>query len=329
MKKIASTLCILTATIFLMVPAVNAEESTTDDSDRTLKVLNINSNLSIEKKADGRVYPVISSKDSALTSVEQEVILKEMGYTLDEIETMNPSVKQDMAISGGRKVEVETNIVQYFNSSDGKRYLVTDENREEIEALRQQEAERLSKELNKKIEVAPLSNMGSTRDGIFSGRGHVSYQGKSPNATEFQFRYTDTFDWSGYPKITYTDTFAHAWQSHSTSVSSEGRLTSVINGSNYYNNLTINPESIYGSSTKISLSNKLFETMSGYIANEVRIPISYKGTTGKFIARYAHPWTVVQPSIAIGPASISYSGYVGDEWFWENTFTITSVPSDM
>lgn len=46
-----------------------------------------------------------------------------------KIKNMNPSLKQEIALNGGVKVDVQTKVVQYFHSSDGKKYLVTDQNR--------------------------------------------------------------------------------------------------------------------------------------------------------------------------------------------------------
>lgn len=322
MRKFTKACFVLSTVFLLLVPVVNAQENVIDENEKNSELIRIDSNLIIEKKLDGRVLPILNSNNQKLTSDQQDAILKEMRFTEDEIQSMSPSEKESTALAGGVKVDSETILLQYFNASDGKKYLVTDENRDEIEALRQQEAKKLSRKLNKEIQIQPLS---SVKDGIFSARGHVTYQGKSPNATEFEYRYNDSFDWSSTPQNTITDTLAHAWQSHSTSVKSEAVTNTVVLGNNNYKYPSVIPEGVYASYFKFPYTTR-FDSMNGYLVNHVRIPISEKGHTGKFVARYAHPWTLVTPGISAGPISISYGSFIGDEWYWETTYTINGLP---
>lgn len=327
MKKYVKICCVLATTILLIVPVANAQGNNVDVSeDQVVESIKIDSDLLLQKKADGRVNLVSNSKNINLSDAQQDQILKEMRFTEDEIKAMGPSVKENLALNGGVKVDVQTKLVQYFNSSDGNRYLVTDQNREQIEALRQMEAEKLGEQLNKEISIQPLSSMGSVVDGIFSASGYVTYQGR--NSTEFEYRYTDSFAWSKTPQNLYDDTIAHAWQTQGTSIFSDGQLTTKWLGNKDYHNLMVTPEGVYGSSAKVRYS-MLFEEMTGYLANHVRIPVSYKGTTGRFVAKFAHPWSIIQPSISVGAISISFGPFIGDEWSWESTFNITDNPNEL
>ncbi|MDR9855664.1 hypothetical protein RJP21_18790 [Paenibacillus sp. VCA1] len=322
MRKFTKACFVLSTVFLLLVPVVNAQENVDDENEQNSELIRIDSDLTIEKKFDGRVFPILNSNNQKLTSDQQDAILKEMRFTEDEIQSMSPGEKESTALAGGVKVDSQTTLVQYFNASDGKKYLITDENRDEIEALRQQEAKKLSKELNKEIQIQPLSTV---KDGIFSARGHVTYQGKSPNATEFEYRYHDSFDWSSTPQNLLTDTLAHAWQSHSTSVRSQAVTNTVVLGSNNYKYPSVIPEGLYGSYFKFAYTTR-FDSMNGYLYNDVRIPISEKGHTGKFVAKYAHPWTLGTPAVSIGPLSISFSSFIGDEWYWETIYTINGQP---
>ncbi|MBJ6361230.1 hypothetical protein ACFOQM_07990 [Paenibacillus sp. GCM10012307] len=58
------------------------------------------------------------------------------------------------------------------------------------------------------------------------------------------------------------------------------------------------------------------------VLETVRILKSYGGTTGKWVVSYAHPWTVISPSVSFGPISVDFGSFLGDEWEWENGFTI-------
>lgn len=325
MKKLAKISCIIAASMLLLVPITNAKENIENYNDPTIETIKFDSELTIQRKADGRIIPIFNSKEHNLSNIQQDAILEEMKFTEDEINNMSPTLKEDIALNGGVKVTVQTNLLQYFNSSNGEKYLITNDNRDEIEALRQLEAKKLSKKLNKEIQIEPLGAGGSVSDGIFSAHGYVTYQGKSPNATEFVFRYTDTFNWSSTPNFTYTDKIAHAWQTHSTGVAKEGRMTTTVApGYNNFYTLTVNSEGVYGSSANIGY-NTSFSQQTGFIASTVRIPVSNNGTTGKYVSTYVHPWSVLQPSLSVGPISIDIGTFIGDEWSWETTFTISST----
>jgi len=56
--------------------------------------------------------------------------------------------------------------------------------------------------------------------------------------------------------------------------------------------------------------------MSNTLTDYVRIPKSFGDTTGKWVAKYAHPWTVVSPSLTIGPVSLNFSSFIRNEYEW-------------
>ncbi|WP_136608730.1 hypothetical protein [Paenibacillus dokdonensis] len=324
MRKFTKACFALSTVFLLLVPVVNAQEkSVVDEKELSSELIRIDSDLTIEKESDGRVFPLKSNSHN-LTPAQQGLILREMKFTDEEIQSMSPGEKESIALAGGIKVESQTsNLVQYFHASDGKRYMVTEENRDEIEALRQQEAKKLSKELNREVIIQPLST--TINDGIFSARGHVTYQGKSPNAQEFEYLYTDSFDWSTNPQNRITDTIAHAWQGHTTSISRKASTTTTVLGSNTYASPSVTFDNVSGDHFKFSYGT-LFDSMYGYLQDTVRIPITNKGTTGRFVGGYVHPWTTVQPGLTVGPVSVSFGAFIGDEWHWDTTYTIDSNP---
>ncbi|MNI53373.1 hypothetical protein D3C73_1082000 [compost metagenome] len=176
--------------------------------------------------------------------------------------------------------------------------------------------------MDKEITIQPLST--SVSDGKFSAHGYVTYQGKSPNAMEFEFRYIDAFEWSSSPNYQYTDKIAHAWQAHTTSISSYARTIQTLPGATNDNYLSVTSEGAYASSAEIQFVSQVFNNLKGYLVDNVRIPISNSGTTGKYVGAYAHPWSMLEPSISVGPISVGYGGFIGDEWSWETTYTISS-----
>lgn len=321
MKNLWKVGSVVLVALLLVSPIAKAEGNGTESQIK--KTIVIDSNLAIQKNNDGTIENNLQDKD--LTINQQELILKEMNFTEQEINNMGSDLKESLSKSGGTKVNTTTKLNQYFNSLDGNKYLVTDENKNEIEYLRQRDAMQLSTVLNKEVKINSLSSMGSISDGIFSAKGFVSYQGKTSNSKEYEYRYHDSFRWSRSPQYAYNDKLAHAWQTHSTSVSSEASIRYDLNGAYQY--LSVTPEGVYGSSAKVNFTSNFIGELSGYLVNVVRIPVSNQGTTGRFVAKYAHPWTILSPSISAGPVSIDFSTYIGDEWSWENTFTISGSPN--
>lgn len=322
MKKISKMWCALTAALLLVVPVTaSAQENVINKEDQTVEIISIDSNLSLEKKADGRVFPKMKTRDQSLTVSQQESVLVEMGFTEEDLEEMNPTLKKDISLSGGKKVETQTTLREYYNSFDGKKHLVTDENREEIEALRQKEVRELSNKLDREINIEPL---GYTQDYPFTGVGNVVYQGKTPNAAEFVFKYYNTATWAESPNYMYTDTLAHAWQSFATGVSRESTLTTWVTPQHSgITNPAVKIEGAYGSSAKMLQGN--YSSRHWTIVETVHIPISNKRDTGKHVARYAHPYSIVTPSLTVGPVSLAYSSFWGKEWTWDTIYTIDSM----
>ncbi|HBS43653.1 MAG TPA: hypothetical protein DEA91_02810 [Paenibacillus sp.] len=165
----------------------------------------------------------------------------------------------------------------------------------------------------------------SVVDGSFSGWASLNYYGKSPNATEFEFGYGDNFSYNKSINYNYTDKLAHAWQSHTTSINAYGDYYYNLLGGYYTPGVQItNQGSLYGRVAAINLVNSLTDSSGGWLEDRVRIPITYKGQSGRWVARYTHPWSPVIPSLTIGPVSLSFGTFIGDEWEWEweNNFTI-------
>ncbi|PAF33562.1 hypothetical protein [Paenibacillus sp. 7516] len=321
MKKILMSFSSLLLLILITTSIASAqEESSVNGDDMITQRIAIDSNLTIEKRKDGRVVPIKNTEKLSVTQLES--ILREMKMSDEVIEKMPRSQKEYYASQGGISIPVETKLKRYFRTSDGRRLLVTDENKNEIEALRQKEVAKINNELNTNITIAPL-DMGSEADGSFSGKGVLGYVGKSPNATEFEFSYGDDFNFSKNVTYKFTDKIAHAWQSHTTSVRYYGEWWRYVLGDLTQKPLEIKNEgSVYGRSGAFSHNGSVADETGGFLVDIVRIPVSYKGTTGKWVTRYSHPWSFIIPDISIGPISVDFSSYVGDEWEWENTFTI-------
>lgn len=321
MKKLFMFFSSTLLLILLITPIANAQENSSLSSDDLIvQKIKIDSKLTIEKRKDGRIVPVENT--DVLTDNQLDSILKEMNLSDEMIKKMPKSQKEYYASKGGVAVNVETKLNRYFRTSDGQRLLITDENRSEIEALRQKEIEKINTESALNLKIAPL-DMGEDGSGSFRGWGTLIYLGRSPNATEFEFEYGDSFSYDEDVSRKYTDKIAHAWQSHTTSVNAYGEYWWYVLDYLGTKDLTIKNEgSVYGHSGSFKHPDTITNESGGFLVDTVRIPVTNKGTTGKWVTRYSHPWTLITPDVTIGPLSLDFSSFVGDDWEWENTFTI-------
>jgi hypothetical protein len=307
------------ALFLLITPIANAQDDIITKEDSITQRTVIDSELTIEKRSDGRVVPIVNADD--LDDNQLNSVLRAMNYSDNLIERMPEQQKKFYASNGGVNIPVETTLKRYFMTSDGERILVTEENKFEIETLRQKEAQKLKSEKGIELEITPLAS--SVVDGSFSGWASLNYYGKSPNATEFEFGYGDNFSYNKSINYNYTDKLSHAWQSHTTSINAYGDYWYNLLNNTYTPGVTItNAGSVYGHVASIKLVSSLTDNSGGWLEDRVRIPVSNKGTTGRWVALYTHPWSPVIPSITIGPVSLNWSTFVGDQWEWENTFTI-------
>lgn len=289
-------------------------------SEEVVSRIAIDTSLTIEKTEDGRVLPVKNAKN--LTTKQLDIVLRNMEMDDDLISNMPLAVKQHFVSTGGVAVPVTTEKKEYFRTSDGKRILVTEENKDEIDKIKQEEIAKLSK--IEGLEFTTFGeNLGSDASGDFRGYSALTYLGKTSG--EFQYQYADWFHYDADVTYRTTDKIARAWQDHTVSVKRHGFGQWVVNG--WYNDLSISTHhngGTTGSYAAIKLpSSSLFDKAYGYYYDNVNINKSVaKNTTGKWVVKYAHPWTILSPSVTIGAVSLEFSSYLGNEWEWESSFDI-------
>lgn len=301
------------------VPFSSAKEveGLPEKRDNVTSLIVVDPTLTIEKTEDGRILPVVDAKELTITQLDK--VLQNMNVSNDLLSKMPLELKQKVISRGGVVVPITTKKNEYFRTTDGSRLLVTEENKEEIEKIKQQQVAKLNR-TNNETTITPFGT-GSAGSGSFTGFSMLQYVGST--STEYEYDYTEWFFYDDDVQQKYTDKIAHAWQSHTTSVGREASASyRVLDYWSSWTPPTSHNTSVTGSSASISIPNTLFSEMYGYFGETVRIPKTNEGLTGKWVVKYAHPWTLLSPSIAIGPVTINFSAFLGDEWEWENTFTI-------
>ncbi|REK76793.1 hypothetical protein [Paenibacillus paeoniae] len=307
---------------FLITPVgsthgfVNSPKSERED---VTSIIFVDSNLTIEKTEDGRVSPIKNA--NKLTISQLDSILTNMNVNHDQISNMPLPIKQKVVSRGGVAVPITTTKkTEHFVTPDGKQRLVTEENKEEIDKIKQQEISKLNNS-NNNSGITPFS-LGSERDGSFYGYSLLMYRGST--AAELEYEYIEYFSYDANVNYKYTDRIAHAWNPHTVSIGREAGAQYKLFGIWANMNVTTSHnDSTTGASASIKLPNtQIIEETFGYFIDTVRIPKIYSGTTGKWVVKYAHPYSVITPSVNIGAVSITYSPFLGKSWSWENTFTI-------
>lgn len=105
MKKLSKFLLTISVALLFLVPVtVSAQENAVNEEDISIDNIIIDSNLSLDKKTDGRVYLQMRNSDNSLTVSQQRSVLEEMGFSEKEIEKMSPAIIQEISLNGGKKL---------------------------------------------------------------------------------------------------------------------------------------------------------------------------------------------------------------------------------
>ncbi|MHA2854183.1 hypothetical protein ACXZ7E_09350 [Paenibacillus lautus] len=291
--------------------AVNASEYSA--ANETLaREIKIASNFKVSLYNDGRIEAI--ENPEMLTNEQREEALKIMKFTDEEIQSFPEELQNDLLADGGVKVDLNTEMVRVYTDLSGVDHVVTPENEEEIEKIRMADYRTVYGENNK---IVPY---GSHREGSFTGSAILTYLGS--DSVVFKYKYRTTFDWSSKPVLTFTDSIAHAWQSHTTSVGSTAkqyRLKQGIYNFTYPENVKIYND-VTGTRATVDIT-RHDGNHYGYIEDEVRIPLRHRGEPGQFVSAYGHAWSASLIDVVLNYFNIYLNGF-GDKWTWRNNFTI-------
>ncbi|WP_454189843.1 hypothetical protein [Paenibacillus sp. Marseille-Q7038] len=313
----------------------------------TTSAAEINSNTvdvegyQLTQYADGRVEGVNEPRD--LSEEQKNEILKVIGYSDAEIASLSPSLKNELVIQGG--VRVDSNITEVnvsYTDLEGTKYsvnentvdTVTDAISEDLKKFNLPVGEEAKAALEEFVVdsiqdpmITPRNiNSDGTDDNNFKIWGTVTYLGKTQSGVEFKHSIRNNFRWSKTPNFTFTDTIGISHISKTIPVGTNGIYDAYDRNWDKWFNYGFKKinNGLYGGSGEIDLR-ALHQDSShvGYIGNETRTAVSQKGTTSKFYGAYSH---AVVPEIAVMALSIygiDVSGY-GFEYDYSQTYTLPS-----
>ncbi|UYG93175.1 hypothetical protein [Cytobacillus firmus] len=250
-------------------------------------------------------------------STDLETLLKDKGYTSSDIALMNDETKERIANSDGEKADYTVTAKEYYNSLDGTRYEVTDENREEINKIMNEDIEKYAQETGISIlrtnkadmNVNILSAGDSYEDAKLSVSAFVDKS--STNSIEHTYWAFLDFMWTESPTAQLTDHIGLAWTQEFKGLANslDGYLSwahilesNIVTGN-------INPsQELYGIKGKFLVPDSDFIT--GGISQQIVAPRKYDTDLGKFQAKYVHTLVPFTGAINIGPAAVN----VPTEW---------------
>ena len=307
---------------------VNAMTDSTEkvmvDTDNVSEIVKLE-NVDISIFEDGRIKPI--NNPESLTREERTTALKLMEFSDDEIASFPEVLINDLLAEGGVKVELtKEDEVHIYTDLQGNDHIVTPETINQVNEIKKLDYLIIANKYNLNSGVSPFA-MGQQKDGNFTGKGVLTYIGTSSTGKEYEYNYRTAWEWSLMPTLTWTDSIATSWQSHTTSVSTTSDYTRWANGGfSHDNKVSVDRSSVAGTTAKIDIQNAPGRHY-GYIQDKVRIPIGNKGNTGQFASAYGHSHVPALPvGINIGGwGSISFSGGAGDKWSWKNSYTIGST----
>lgn len=315
MKKVY--LLVMVFLLLMSVPVTQAAGNSPQDSQISINKIAIDSSFTITKFSDGRVGPVENPDNLSETQLDR--ILVEMGVNFEEINKFPMKFKKSLVSRGGKKVDLQGSSQQYYNSLDGNRYLITEENKYEIDAIKAADITKLKASSGG---VTPLSiPVGSTSDGIWSANSIMFYNGKTANQLEYIYDLYSSFNWSTEPNFFLTDSIAQAWDTGISSASSNGALNYRNYAWHPYTQIPMTISRQIGA-TKGNISLQYAYDQYGALHDSLRVPVASHGLTKQLVFSYVHPWIGGAVGVILTYLSIDWKSFTGDEWHWDGVFTV-------
>lgn len=271
--------------------------------------------LNIKKFEDGRVKGIPNAHE--LNEKQLNIVLKEIGLSDEDIIRIPKELKVAMVKKGGKNVLVKSEYTSEYTYVDpnGKRYEITEHNKERIEEIKKQDLKNISLEIN------------SVRDGKFVMYSWVLYQGKTPNGKEHTYSISTFYQWDAIPWFREKDKLAIAWQSHTTPVAgtADGRhIDFPLSGGSFVYDLPVDVSNLYGTSFTVPMHITAGDS-TGIGEQDIRIPVRHTGETATIATKYGH---LLIPGggigVSIGPLSIDFSSLGHEEWAERVSFIIGS-----
>lgn len=266
----------------------------------------------------------VNAEETKKSEEDVNSILKEKGFSDEETDSLSKETKEKIAENDGEKAEYSIEKTdQYYNSLDGNRYKVTEENKEKIDSIRQRDLEKMN--MNKPTTFSTSPHIGNDSDGKWSAETVVIKKGTT--SKEYKYSVATDWFWSKTPNAYFTDTIGTAWETDWTGIggteSSHGTAVGIYGDGprpvDISQSVKLKQE-IYGLKADFDLGT--WDSQTGGFIQDVVVPKRLYGETTSMVTTYAHPYSPGKVSLDIGPGSISPEKFWGDEWTYRVNITV-------
>jgi hypothetical protein len=269
----------------------------------------------------------VTAEELGLEKEEMQDLLIEKGFEEDFIMSSTTSVLEELIENDAKSVEVEVELVNIYHSLDGNAYEVTEENKNEINRIREKDKMKAFGSNNLQLNTYSTQCVCKViTDGDWSGHISLSYMGK--NGSNHEYRIFAGWWWDRMPYAYWgSDKMAIAWQNHATGEggSYTGYAFGITDSGEYQQrNLSGHREVRYGIEQPVPLGT-WNNGQGGEIGYTVSIPDRYNGDRTSVVYTYLHPYSPFDITLNIGPVSITYNEFWGDEWSYRLNHTIGEV----
>lgn len=303
---------------------------------------NLDTDLTVEILEDGRVAPVDDT--SQLSEASLDSILIRIGYPVNSINNWDITRKRNLASSGGKVINGYISDAKHeYISSDGKGYLVTPSNENEIRKIQIEDLKKagISDEQVEDYNLIEENTTnavsttradyngfpGSYQDGNWTGTISIAKVGET--STQYVYKVSLDYYWSEQPFVYYGDNAGFAWAGVGIAKYS---TVSTKHAVYFGNSWTLFPNEItelnnYGTSVGMNHDANVYGRQMGYIEEEITVSKSMAGEEKGISAAYSHPWHGGNDwSISVGIGGLSFSSgnsaLNGDNWLWGYNFIV-------
>lgn len=279
------------------------------------------------------LFLTFSVSEKTQAASDTEAVLENKGYSDDEINSMNDTTKEKLANSEGTRADYTVTQKEYYNSLDGKKYEVTDENRSEINKIMERDIAQYTKKagisvmrVQSPMTLATTSYAGdSYEDNNISVNAYVDKTTSSNSATEYAYKAFLDFSWFDTPAINFTDQIGLAWDNRFIGLANtlDDYYTYLYAQQYMYSKSIDTDQELYGFKGKFTLERSAFQV--GGMSQTIKVPTKYKNQTGKFQAKYVHALIPFNIGIGIGAASVEVpTDFASQEFVLDFNLTIGS-----
>ncbi|HEF5239031.1 TPA: hypothetical protein ACOQ34_005592 [Bacillus cereus] len=303
---------------FMLVMGMGISLSFSNPASAETSKTNVHNKLEVKQTEDGRVLGIKSSEKLSLEQLDNN--LMKMGFSFNEISNMQKDLKKELVKQGGKKANLElVEEKQEYKSLDGENYIINNDNKEKIQNIKQQDANKLLNQSSKNdSKIQRMNPPSAVINDELTFNLFAIYEGTK--GSDYVYKVYSNQMWTKRPYWNTTDTIGIVWESnaHAINGTESARqywtISNLGGGVNEHNtNVGADRSSLYGTQWKLPYKTDSINR-GAYTSQKITIPQSYRGSNATVGAAFAHPWFAYNFALNFGPGTIAFNDAKGDKW---------------